>query len=103
MQCLINFWYLYIMLKKSNILQMKALQGLKMSYKLQQLLQANSKSCVIRGHRESEGNTISLNNFLYTVLRTNRSHRRAILLSLLNLFDDSAVSKSKWFDILTLF
>lgn len=83
------------MLKKSNILQMKALQGLKMSYKLQQLLQANSKSCLIRGHRESEGNTISLNNFLYTVLRTNRSHRRAILLSLLNLFDDSAVSKSK--------
>ena len=70
---------------------MKAFQGLMMSYKLQQLLQSNSKSCVIRGHRECDGNTISLNNFLYTVLRTNRSHRRAILLSLLNLFDDSAV------------
>lgn len=76
--------------KYPGFIHMKALQGLKMSYKLQQLLQANSKSCLIRGHRESEGNTISLNNFLYTVLRTNRSHRRAILLSLLNLFDDSA-------------
>ncbi|XP_078316661.1 nipped-B-like protein isoform X3 [Crassostrea virginica] len=76
--------------KYPGFIHMKAFQGLMMSYKLQQLLQSNSKSCVIRGHRECDGNTISLNNFLYTVLRTNRSHRRAILLSLLNLFDDSA-------------
>lgn len=85
----VNIWELH---KLFVILQMKALQGLKMSYKLQQLLQSNSTSCVIRGHRDNEGNMISLNNFLYTVLRSNRSHRRAILLSLLNLFDDSAVS-----------
>ncbi|XP_056020035.1 nipped-B-like protein isoform X3 [Ostrea edulis] len=76
--------------KYPGFIHMKALQGLKMSYKLQQLLQSNSTSCVIRGHRDNEGNMISLNNFLYTVLRSNRSHRRAILLSLLNLFDDSA-------------
>ncbi|XP_061192495.1 nipped-B-like protein isoform X1 [Saccostrea echinata] len=76
--------------KYPGFIHMKALQGLKMSYKLQQLLQSNSKGCVIRGVRDNEGNMISLNNFLYTVLRGNRSHRRAILLSLLNLFDDSA-------------
>lgn len=72
---------------------MKALQGLKMSYRLQEILQSNnSVSSVIRGMRNPEENTVSLNNYLYTVLRSNRSHRRAILTSLLNHFDDSSVS-----------
>jgi cohesin loading factor subunit SCC2 len=70
---------------------MKALQGLKMSYKLQEML-INNKSELVRGMRNSNDNIQSLNSRLYTVLRTNRSHRRAILPSLLNLFDDSSVS-----------
>ena len=77
---------------------MKALQGLKMSYKLQRILQPttcnNGAQSVIRGMRNPDdgANTCSLNNYLYTVLRSNRSHRRAILTSLLNQFDDSSVS-----------
>lgn len=76
-----------------NILQMKALQGIKMCFRLQGLIQGNgSNNCVIRGLHNPDDNSSSLNAFLYNVLRTNRSHRRAILTSLLNLLDDSAVS-----------
>lgn len=71
---------------------MKALQGLKMSYKLQEIM-INDKSEIVRGMRNINDHIQSLNSRLYSVLRTNRSHRRAILTSLLNLFDDSSVSK----------
>lgn len=77
-------------LKLFMILQMKALQGLKLSYRLQKILQNLSQG--IRGMRGPDDNVQSLNAYLYQVLRSNRSHRRAILSSLLNLFDDSAVS-----------
>ena len=74
------------------VFQMKALQGIRMSYKLQEILQEGSKhGSIVRGLRNPDDNSQSLNAFLYTVLRTNRSHRRAILTTLLNLFDDSAV------------
>ena len=63
-----------------------------MSYHLQEILQEGSAHGIVRGLRNPDDNSQSLNAFLYTVLRTNRSHRRAILTTLLNLFDDSAVS-----------
>lgn len=69
---------------------MKALQGIKMSFRLQSILQSGGDG-VIRGLHNPDDNSSSLNAFLYNVLRTNRSHRRAILTSLLNLMDDSAV------------
>ncbi|KAL3869511.1 hypothetical protein ACJMK2_042182, partial [Sinanodonta woodiana] len=75
--------------KYPGFIHMKALQGIKMSYKLQELL-ANEEGSIIRGLRAIEDNLVSVNAYLYTVLRTNRSHRRAILTSLLNLFDDTA-------------
>lgn len=75
--------------KYPGFIHMKAFQGLKMSYKLQQFLQ-DEPTKIIRGLRNSEENIQSLNAYLYTVLRSNRSHRRALLSSLLNLFDDSA-------------
>lgn len=70
---------------------MKALQGIKLSYRIQKLLQ-DDPTRPVRGIRSPDENTQSLNSYLYTVLRGNRSHRRAILTSLLNQFDDSAVS-----------
>ena len=64
--------------------------GLRMSYKMQQLIQQDL-CAPIRGIRDDE-NPVSLNNYLYTSMRGNRGHRRALLTSMLNLFDDTAVS-----------
>ncbi|OWF42149.1 nipped-B-like protein B isoform X2 [Mizuhopecten yessoensis] len=75
--------------KYPGFIHMKSLHGLKLSYRLQQILQ-NDHSKPIRGMRSPDDNVQSLNAYLYTVLRSNRPHRRAILTTLLNLFDDSA-------------
>ncbi|CAE1178724.1 SCC2 [Acanthosepion pharaonis] len=74
--------------KYPGFIHMKALQGIKMSYRLQSIIQDPSEP--VRGLRNMDNSFQSLNAFLYTVLRGNRSHRRALLTSLLNLFDDSA-------------
>lgn len=76
--------------KYPGFIHMKTLQGIRMSYRLQTTLQEGSAHGIVRGLRNPDDNSQSLNAFLYTVLRTNRSHRRAILTTLLNLFDDSA-------------
>ncbi|KAL5016356.1 hypothetical protein ScPMuIL_005945 [Solemya velum] len=75
--------------KYPGFIHMKALQGIKLSYRIQKLLQ-DDPTRPVRGIRSPDENTQSLNSYLYTVLRGNRSHRRAILTSLLNQFDDSA-------------
>ncbi|XP_060078784.1 nipped-B-like protein isoform X3 [Ylistrum balloti] len=75
--------------KYPGFIHMKSLHGLKLSYRLQQILQ-DDHSKPIRGMRSPDENVQSLNAYLYTVLRSNRPHRRAILTTLLNLFDDSA-------------
>lgn len=65
---------------------MKALQGIKMSFRLQSVLHGGSNEA-IRGLRA--GDTItSLNNFIYSLIRGNRNYRRATLSSLLHMFDD---------------
>ncbi|XP_041356628.1 nipped-B-like protein isoform X2 [Gigantopelta aegis] len=78
--------------KYPGFTHMKALQGLKTSFRLQEVLHARQKEDgPIRGMRyQDDGACQSLNSFLYTVLRVNRQHRRGLLTSLLNLFDDSA-------------
>lgn len=70
--------------------QMKAVAGLKMSYQVQQAIKG-SKGAVIRGIRHDDSDS-TLCAHLYTLVRGNRQHRRAFLISLLNLFDDSSVS-----------
>lgn len=70
---------------------MKALHGVKMSYRLQLTLQQDVEEPV-RGMRIDDGNSQSLNAFLYSTLRSNRQNRRGFVTSLLNLFDDSSVS-----------
>lgn len=69
---------------------MKAVAGLKMSYQVQQAING-SKDVVIRGYRHDDSDS-ALCSHLYTMVRGNRQHRRAFLISLLNLFDDSSVS-----------
>lgn len=70
---------------------MKAVAGMKMSYSLQQAINL-SRRTIIRGFRQDETHS-ALCSHLFTMIRGNRQHRRAFLISLLNLFDDSAVSK----------
>lgn len=61
-----------------------------MSYQVQQAING-SKDVVIRGYRRDDSDS-ALCSHLYTMVRGNRQHRRAFLISLLNLFDDSSVS-----------
>ncbi|XP_051539600.1 nipped-B-like protein B isoform X2 [Myxocyprinus asiaticus] len=76
--------------KYTGFIHMKAVAGMKMSYQVQQAIMGSQPS-VIRGFRQDESNT-ALCSHLYTMVRGNRQHRRAFLISLLNLFDDSAKS-----------
>ncbi|XP_051765012.1 nipped-B-like protein B isoform X1 [Ctenopharyngodon idella] len=76
--------------KYTGFIHMKAVAGMKMSYQVQQAI-VGSKDTVIRGFRQDEINT-ALCSHLYTMVRGNRQHRRAFLISLLNLFDDNAKS-----------
>lgn len=74
--------------KYTGFIHMKAVAGMKMSYNLQQAIDLPRKS-IIRGFRQDETHT-ALCAHLFTMIRGNRQHRRAFLISLLNLFDDSA-------------
>nr|XP_046230499.1 nipped-B-like protein B isoform X2 [Scatophagus argus] len=73
--------------KYSGFIHMKAVAGLKMSYQVQQAING-SKGAVVRGFRHDDSDS-ALCSHLYTMVRGNRQHRRAFLISLLNLFDDS--------------
>uniref|UniRef100_A0AAR2K791 Nipped-B protein n=1 Tax=Pygocentrus nattereri TaxID=42514 RepID=A0AAR2K791_PYGNA len=74
--------------KYTGFIHMKAVAGMKMSYQVQQAILA-SQDTLIRGFRQDEAGT-ALCSHLFTMVRGNRQHRRAFLISLLNLFDDSA-------------
>ncbi|XP_065107080.1 nipped-B-like protein A isoform X1 [Paramisgurnus dabryanus] len=74
--------------KYTGFIHMKAVAGMKMSYQVQQAVLGSGVS-VIRGFRQDESNS-ALCSHLYSMVRTNRQHRRAFLISLLNLFDDSS-------------
>lgn len=71
-------------------MQMKAMQGVKMSYRLHELLGHIDNTNALRGARMDDI-PASLNSYLYTLIRGNRSQRRGLLTSLLNMFDDTAV------------
>ncbi|XP_050412412.1 nipped-B-like protein [Patella vulgata] len=76
--------------KYPGFTHMKAQQGLKFSYKLQQVL-TNNKDGPIRGMRIVKDDIpTGLNSHVYKVIRGNRQHRRGFLTTILNLFDDSA-------------
>ncbi|KAG7223442.1 hypothetical protein INR49_015545, partial [Caranx melampygus] len=75
--------------KYTGFIHMKAVAGMKMSYNLQQAIDMSRKS-IIRGFRQDETHS-ALCSHLFTMIRGNRQHRRAFLISLLNLFDDSSL------------
>lgn len=74
--------------KYTGFIHMKAVAGMKMSYQVQQAI-VGSRETIIRGFRQDESNS-ALCSHLFTMVRGNRQHRRAFLISLLNLFDDSS-------------
>ncbi|XP_069028403.1 nipped-B-like protein B isoform X2 [Embiotoca jacksoni] len=74
--------------KYSGFIHMKAVAGLKMAYQVQQAING-SKDAAVRGFRHDDSDS-ALCSHLYTMVRGIRQHRRAFLISLLNLFDDSS-------------
>ncbi|XP_066568279.1 nipped-B-like protein A isoform X2 [Amia ocellicauda] len=74
--------------KYTGFIHMKAVAGIKMSYQVQQAIWA-SHATIIRGFRQDEQNA-ALCSHLFSMVRSNRQHRRAFLIALLNLFDDSS-------------
>uniref|UniRef100_A0A8C9SUX1 Nipped-B protein n=1 Tax=Scleropages formosus TaxID=113540 RepID=A0A8C9SUX1_SCLFO len=74
--------------KYTGFIHMKAVAGMKMSYQVQEAIWTTQAS-VIRGFRQDETH-MALCSHLYSMVRGNRQHRRAFLISLLNLFDDSS-------------
>ncbi|XP_013107100.2 nipped-B protein isoform X1 [Stomoxys calcitrans] len=80
----------------SGFVNMKVQFGLQLCFKLQEVLQYNSKSksCVIRGYikRESDVLPTALNDFLYTLLRATKPQRRALVQTVTKQFDDQKTS-----------
>ncbi|KRX94601.1 Nipped-B-like protein, partial [Trichinella pseudospiralis] len=72
-----------------GFLQIKALEGIRQSYRLQSILQpaVASSSGLVRGFRDQD-TCDALNSALYTILRNSRQQRRALLRSMLQLFDE---------------
>ena len=76
--------------KYPGFIHMKAQTGIRLSYKLQKILQLDKD--VVRGFRVREGELPgALNGFLYSILRT-KQQRRALVLSILKQFDEQVVS-----------
>lgn len=72
--------------KYPGFIHMKAQTGIRLSYKLQKILQLGAE--VVRGFRVKEGELPgALNGFLYSILRT-KQQRRALVLSILKQFDE---------------
>nr|XP_012141431.1 PREDICTED: nipped-B-like protein isoform X3 [Megachile rotundata] len=74
--------------KYPGFIHMKSQLGIKLSYRLQKILQ---NDMTVRGMRVKEGEFPgALNGFLYTILRNTKQQRRAIVLSFLKQFDETA-------------
>lgn len=76
--------------------QMKSQAGVRLAFDLQKIM-AKDPGIPVRGLIETDGSCSSLCSHLYSLIRANRSHRRAFLTSLLNLFDEQAVRNCKWY------
>ncbi|XP_037089456.1 nipped-B-like protein B [Pollicipes pollicipes] len=80
--------------KYPGFIQMKATAGIRLSFELQKILQADCEVGGItttRGLKLREGEPpAALNGFLYSILRTSKQQRRAIAISCLRNFDEQA-------------
>lgn len=76
--------------KYPGFIHMKAQLGIRLSYRLQRIIQGKE---IVRGFRAVEGEFPgALNGFLYSILRTTKQQRRAIVLSVLKQFEEQVVS-----------
>ncbi|CAG0882319.1 unnamed protein product [Cyprideis torosa] len=79
--------------KHPGFTQTKAMTGIRLSYKLQEIVQDKKP---VRGYRPSDTCSLAtnpnsqsaLNGFLYSILRTSKVQRRGIVLNVLKRFDD---------------
>ncbi|XP_026838706.1 nipped-B protein isoform X1 [Drosophila erecta] len=80
----------------SGFVNMKVQFGLQLCFKLQKVLQINDrgKMEIIRGYanRGPDNTTTALNDFLYTLLRTTKPQRRALVQTVTKQFDDQKTS-----------
>ncbi|KRG03872.1 uncharacterized protein Dmoj_GI18280, isoform B [Drosophila mojavensis] len=80
----------------SGFVNMKVQFGLQLCFKLQEILQKNNKAKneIIRGYakRGPDQVTTALNDFLYTLLRTTKPQRRALVQTVTKQFDDNKTS-----------
>ena len=93
-----------------GFIQSKSMSGLSLSFRLQNIIQTFEASCassktttteeiVIRGATEANGEILSLNHHLYSLLRGQRQFRRAFIQHILKMFDDTSASLSHLFYI----
>ena len=70
---------------------MKLLQGIRLSFRVQQIVQGDP--VIVRGSRVvNEGEPPSaMNGYLYSIMKNTKTQRRGILMSLLKQFDESSV------------
>lgn len=81
-------WLQDIEKKYPGFIHMKSQFGIKLSYRLQKILQ---NDITVRGMRTKDGEFPgALNGFLYTILRSTKQQRRAFVLSFLKRFDETA-------------
>ncbi|XP_068082252.1 nipped-B-like protein isoform X2 [Anabrus simplex] len=74
--------------KYPGFIHMKSQSGIRLSYKLQKIIQ-NDGSGIVRGFRARDGEFPgALNGFLYSILRSTKQQRRALVLSILKQFDE---------------
>lgn len=80
--------------KYPGFIHMKSQLGIRLSFKLHCILQQDPKGepVPVRGFRHVEGEPLptALNGFLYSILRSTKQQRRALVLSVLKQFDEQA-------------
>ena len=85
--------------KYPGFIHMKLLQGIRLSFRVQQIVQGDP--VIVRGSRVvNEGEPPSaMNGYLYSIMKNTKTQRRGILMSLLKQFDESSVRNyfTTWF------
>eukprot|EP00794_Sanderia_malayensis_P008158 gene8158-9031_t len=76
--------------RHSGFLHMKAVQGVKLAYRLQFIIQQTGDG-YLQGFREADSNSAMISH-IYTLLRSNKQYRRPFLQSLVKQFDDQKSS-----------
>ena len=77
--------------KYPGFIHTKSSLGIRLSYQLQKILQDTE---IVRGFKIKEQGEYpsALNGYLYSILRSSRQQRRALILNILKQFDDQAVN-----------